>query len=550
MSAKFKKLFRKVELSAQRDTGIVNNKSSFIMISYYWGKERVNKGSIHGLTYGEQVDRFVGDCIATNTNYYIVRYPEIEKGDISYQDALGLKPYFIKKCLKQFPNHKCIFIDTDMRVLKYPALFDIDADLWFINWTNIDVECVNPYQLELSGAVMGFANTHNSRTCLDILLKEYNPIYSEDKSFSGIITRNFLNVTTRCVWLPETYLYMFTTHEYTPRVGYTHVSTYKEELDDSNYKVNDLVLVHEDFETGALDDVFNERVGRDRYPPKLDLQFGEKLRCISEKYDYYTRWGLTNTQELQYKHLVEDKIYSKVINVKQMPKLTSLRSLKVAYKQMYKSKYTILHIHQDDQLTDTFIRYCKMHRISCIIVSVPLNSSLPQVIYSVIKKIDSNILYLDHIPKKMPIDFNTHNIDFMIANYNDSSKCYDPRILRTCTPDMMYFANNDITKDFIKIWHSHNQMQFIRSNIQEKSLEYAFNKSLAINKLRCFWIPLTYCSVKAYSSVPNKVNAFTKMIQQCGLKPARSKNMKPYKKHYSGSRPTKQSRVRVFKDFL
>lgn len=262
----FQNILKKLEKTKKIKSNFDNKKSNFVLISYYWGENVINKGSIYKLTYGEQVERLIKDCYKTKTNYYFVRYPELETGQISYQNALGLKPYFIKKCLETFSNYNCIFVDTDLRLLKYPILFDIDADCWFLNWSNIDFNCYNPYQIELSGGILGFANTHNSHTLLDILLQEYNPKYSEDKSFSGIITRNFLNIGCRCVWLPENYLYMFEKHEYIPKKGYTKIASYTKELKDSDFKKSDLVFVHEDFETGALDDIYDEKVGRNRYP--------------------------------------------------------------------------------------------------------------------------------------------------------------------------------------------------------------------------------------------------------------------------------------------
>jgi hypothetical protein len=189
---------------------ILNPKSSFILVSYYWGEDVVNKGSVYGLTYGQQVKRIIKDCQKLNINYYFVRMIEFEKKG-TYQQALSYKPGFIQKCLDLFPNYKCIFLDTDLRVLNYPHLFEVDADCFFINWNEYDWGCYNPYQIVVPGAVLGFANNKGSREMLKILTDYMNKHQhlAEDKTFSGIITRHFMNVYLRCVWLPETYLYMF-----------------------------------------------------------------------------------------------------------------------------------------------------------------------------------------------------------------------------------------------------------------------------------------------------------------------------------------------------
>ena len=316
----YQQLFNKIKSKTKVQKSI-NTKRSFILVSYYWGEDIINNGSIYNLTYGQQVKRLIKDCKKVNVNYYFVRYPALENKKVKYQDALGLKPYFIKDCLKRFPQYKCIFIDTDLRLLTYPHLFDIDADCWFLNWSNMDFECYNPYQLELSGAVLGFANTLNSHKLLDILIKEYNPKYAEDKSFSGIITRNFLNIGTRCVWLPDTYLYMFQNHEYTPNKGYTRIINYNQELKNSHLNKRDLVFVHEDFETGALDDIYDQKVGKDRYPPKLDKQFGEKLRCITAKFVFYKNWYMNKKEYNHYRLLLQEQKDEKIITLKTLPKV-------------------------------------------------------------------------------------------------------------------------------------------------------------------------------------------------------------------------------------
>ena len=542
----YKKLLTRLEKNKEIKQSLQNKNSSFILISYYWGKNVVNKGSIYKLTYGQQVDRLIQDCKNTQTNYFFVRYPELEEGKISYQDALGLKPYFIKICLERFPNHKCIFIDTDLRLLKYPVLFDVDADCWFINWSNLDFDCYNPYQLELSGAVLGFSNTHNSHTLLDILLKEYDPQYSEDKSFSGIITRNFLNIGCRCVWLPETYLYMFQNHTYVPHQGYTEIVNYSQELRDTNFRNSDLVLVHEDFETGALDDVYDNRVGKDRYPPKLDAQFGEKLRCINVKFEIFNNWYLSSSQFKHYRTLIENKLDEKIISVKSIPHI-KLEKFNIISGNG-NTPYIFVFIHTSSNKTDKFIDFCEKKNISYKIVNGSKN--IPKILYTLMKKSTLPHVFINRIPKKIPKELNTNNIDFMTYNINNDSNCYDPRILKVMNNDLIYFANNHIVLNFLKIWAYHNTSNFISLNCQEKSLEYAFNITYAINIMRCFWFDGSTAHKRKYLKVPKKVNKLTHLLEQCGVKPSRKSNLEPRYQHKYGSRGIKQKKIKFLKMFV
>ena len=261
---------------------MLNDKSSFVICSYYWGRDIISKNSIKNLTYGQYAERLISNCKQLNINYHIERYPIFAEKKI-YQIALGLKGEIIMRCLNKYPNHKVIFIDVDLQILQFPYLFEIDADCFFINWNEYDFDCYNPYQVQLPGAILGFSNTFNARAMLQILNNYMinHLLYAEDRTYSGIISRNFMNTYLRCVWLPESYMFMFLNHNYDPKLSrYTKVLQLEDQLTDYNYTTKNIVMIHEDFETGALDDVYEKQVGNvDRAPPNEYKQRGEKLRC-------------------------------------------------------------------------------------------------------------------------------------------------------------------------------------------------------------------------------------------------------------------------------
>jgi hypothetical protein len=535
---------------------ILNSDSTFILVSYYWGKGKVNKGSLYKLTYDEQVDRLIKDCRKHKVNYYFVRYPNLEKGKM-YQEALGLKPYFIKKCLKVFPKYKCIFVDTDLRLHKYPHLFEIDADCWFVNWNELDYDCYNPLQLELPGAILGFANTHNARTLLQILIDTLDVRYAEDKTFSGVISRHFLNTFTRCVWLPENYLYLFKNHVYEPGKGYTKIASYKEEFADSEYKASDIVFAHEDFETGALKDVYNEKVGRSRWPPNVDRQLGQKLRCYDIKFNIYLDWGMTLQQQKQYAVDAKMRERSGILKLKSIKTKSSFNmpKIKSIEKKEYSSPFVVVSMVDDNTDKETlkaFVSACKMHRLSYNIYKVKntrvVNKAL--FLYKVLRKESKAVVYIDTsiIIKKKPQMFYVKNMDFITVNLNavfDMSKCYDPRILKTMNDSCMYFANNIITRQFMLIWAEWNSGTYIESGTQHKSLEYAFNVSNALNKMRCYWLSRDYINGSilgntpashTYKDTPKRTRVLTRSLEQCGKKKSRSTYSEPYASHKYGSR--------------
>jgi hypothetical protein len=539
---------------------ILNNKSTFILCSYYWGKGRVNKGSIKKLTYDQQVDRIIEDCRRCKVNYYFVRYPSLEQSG-KYQEALGLKPYFIQKALDEFPQYKCIFVDTDLRLLRYPHLFDMDADCWFVNWNELDYNCYNPLQLELPGAILGFANTHNARTMLDILTKKIDIRYAEDKTFSGIISRNFMNIYLRCVWLPENYLYLFQKHVYEPGVGYTHLASYREEFKNNRYKISDIVFAHEDFETGALEDVYKERVGRSRWPPNVDRQLGQKLRCYNMKFHTYVNWGMTTEQQKQLSVDIKMRQRSSIVTVKRVKSENEFkfpRMLKREEKSTDSpfSIATMIDNNTTKKDIDEFKNNCDKLNVSYKIYKVDDLSKInkPLALYKILKKSDKAIVYIDIDMKlkKKPEMFYIKNMDFMMTNLNaefKKSNCYDPRILKAKHEDLLYLNKNQLVIKLLLIWGNYNKKEHIKNNLQNKSLEYAFNVSNAVNKMRCYWFTDKYDNgsiikyknkskfeKSGYVEDIKKVKILTRALEQCGVKPSRSTSSQPYAVHHYGSK--------------
>lgn len=522
---------------------ITNKNSKFILTSYFWGANNINKGSIHKLTYLEQVKRLLNDCKKVKVNYYFVNCLELSKPGKKYQESIGLKPTFIQNVMNKFKDKTIVYVDTDLRLLKYPALLDIDADCFFTNAFENGEECYNPLQVELSGGIMGFGNTHNGRVLLDILKKNLNIKYVEDKTFSGIITRNFLNVQTRCVWLPSTYLYMFINHIYENE--YTNIVSYKEELTGSYYKKSDLVFVHEDFETESMKNIFENKVTHDRFPPDVHLKLAEKLRCYKTRFIYYKNWGLSSKQEKQNSIDIDYKEHIKLISTKNIPK-ESIPKFKITSKKFFeKSNYVIVYINELGIDTENFENKCFQNEISFLIIECNKSVKHALILHKLMKSTKKNLVY---ITNENTFNFEKTNryynkyMDFITYNMNSDNNCFDPRILKLKnTP--IYFGNNEFVKKFLLIWSDNTKGPY-----QYLSLEYAFNISNALNKLRCFWIK-DYSKKSKRNNVERNVKLL-KSLEQCGLKPARKSQIEYYsKKHFSGSK-TKKEQLKFDKLFI
>ncbi len=524
----------------------LSNKSRFTLVSYYWGENKVNKGSINKLTYSQQVERLIEDCKRMGVNYYFVLYSQLET--INYQEALGLKPRFIQHCLNTLPEFNCIFVDTDLRLKSYPYLLEADSDCWFINWNEFDFDCYNPLQLELPGGIMGFANTETSKKLLKILSENLNPRYAEDKTFSGIITRYFLNTYARCVWLPSTYLYMFDRHEYTPKVGYTKIASYKEELRGTGMKERDLVFVHEDFETGALDDIYNERIKVNRYPPKTDKYLGEKLRCYNVKFKIYSDWGLTKKQAKQYRFDWKDKEKYGIAKVTTLKDYKPQKFRVLRHKKMGETNVLAkVDKRVDEEVIEKFCARCEREGMGYTIIRGSAKANIAYIIYEVMRRYRKNVLLLDINSKPVKVKIG-REIDMMCYNMNNDFKesgCYDPRILRTVDGGPLYLRNNEMVRGFLRIWG-----EYVRRMSEHKALEYAFNISEGLNRLRCRWMKrgeIKRFKIQLREGAGGESKVIRRLMEQCGAREARGEGVRESHRH--GSRYGKEYRNKYEGEF-
>jgi hypothetical protein len=154
--------------------------------------------------------------------------------------------------------------------------------------------------------------------------------------------------------------------------------------------------------------------------------------------------------------------------------------------------------------------------------------------------------------KKKPEMFYIKNMDFMMTNLNaefKKSNCYDPRILKAKHEDLLYLNKNQLVMQFLLIWGNYNKKEHIKNNLQNKSLEYAFNVSNAVNKMRCYWFTDKYDNgsiikyknkskfeKSGYVEDIKKVKILTRALEQCGVKPSRSTSSQPYAVHHYGSK--------------
>ena len=245
------KIIENTKLNITSDN-IINPKSKFIVITYWWGRGNINFNTqlpcknLHHLNYHwilkdgqklnqdpvhfeKMIENWKNTCIKSNCNFFSQEYPEFAQPG-GYQLAINAKPLFIKKVLDTLveigrDDLAVLYIDGDMTINKYPHIFDIsNVDLMCRGW-NIDPRgggdyqinpTFDPFTFETSGGIMYFNNNLYARNILNLWIK-----WSALKKFEGkaddrilsmlvnskklYIDHNILQLPIEYLWLTEAY---------------------------------------------------------------------------------------------------------------------------------------------------------------------------------------------------------------------------------------------------------------------------------------------------------------------------------------------------------
>jgi len=212
---------------------IINSKSNFVVVTYWWGRGNLNyntgrpcltsvkktkKFTKKPLTYDKMITRWEDSCIKNKCNYMAIEYPEYAKKGM-YQAAINFKSQFILIALNACKPRSVLYLDGDMLIKKYPHIFDMkNVDFMARGWnadardapTHLDRLLFDPYVFETGGAVMYFSNTEQSKDLLVIWDKfnQKNIGKSDDRNLSYIFNVKKKLLDCRIVQLPIEYLWL------------------------------------------------------------------------------------------------------------------------------------------------------------------------------------------------------------------------------------------------------------------------------------------------------------------------------------------------------
>jgi len=199
------------------------------------------------MKFEDMIKRWDIACASANCNYMAVEYDYFSKTR-QYQMAINAKPLFIKHALKLCGDRAVVYIDGDMFIRKYPAIFDMpNVDFMSRGW-NVDPRAshvidtsirYNPYKFETSGGIMYFSHSREAHQLMDYWITEtakpYNSGKADDRILSMIFNAKKFLLNMTIIQLPVEYLWL--TLDYDDRMM-EYVYDYNKTLMDSTIYID------------------------------------------------------------------------------------------------------------------------------------------------------------------------------------------------------------------------------------------------------------------------------------------------------------------------
>jgi hypothetical protein len=236
------------------------------------------------MKFEEMIGEWEDACRKHKCNFLAEEYPEFAvKG--GYQHAINFKPYFIELALNACYPRGVLYIDGDMKVKLYPAIFDMKGVDYMARGWNVDSRpsvqrdpsvCFDPYILETSGGTMFFGNTYHGRELLKIWQKGTiaNPGKADDRIISLEITKHSLLAKMSTVQLPIEYLWLDIDYDVLKK-QYRSLTT-----------TGSIAITHPECLTGE-DRAASEGAASNRYPRSYDRYVTDLIKCRKEiVYEY------------------------------------------------------------------------------------------------------------------------------------------------------------------------------------------------------------------------------------------------------------------------
>ena len=170
--------------------------------------------------FEEMIAKWEKACSDNNCNYMAVEYPEFAQPG-GYQLAINAKPMFIVKALEGCGKRAVVYIDGDMFIRQYPAIFDrTEYDFMARGWNmdprssyNIDTSITyDPYTFETSGGIQWFSQNPEAvglaKKWVEVSSTKAQHGKADDRILSLLINTYKYLCSLKMINLPVEYLWL------------------------------------------------------------------------------------------------------------------------------------------------------------------------------------------------------------------------------------------------------------------------------------------------------------------------------------------------------
>jgi hypothetical protein len=387
-------------------------------------------------TFADMIKHWEETMAKANCNYMATNI-EFERGD--YQNAINGKPLFIKRALdtlKAMPGKEdwgVLYIDGDMDIHKYPAIFDTpNVDFMARGW-NVDPRdnrnyneniCFDPYIFETSGGTMYFGNTQTARMLLDSWMEASSDPKqvgkADDRILSMVFTQRKYALQGSVIQLPIEYLWL--TDKYAKR--------FDGEEEDARH--SEAIIEHPACLTGE-ERAADQGAAANRYPVGYEVM-EESTRCETRGGVFYEYIAFPN-------EAVKNEMgrylgyLRKATNFETGEPLFEIVKFEHGY-----GRYTGVAKKNEQEATKLMASLDDEKE-----VTLAQDASIPEILAHLMK---GHNVYIGGVPKKMPL---SDDIEFVGRNLGDENDPFHKKLDLDVNSPMLIKSKNPIVIHLLKM---------------------------------------------------------------------------------------------------
>ena len=403
-------------------------------------------------TFADMITHWEKTMAKAKCNYMATNI-EFERGD--YQNAINGKPLFIRRALdtlKSMPGKEdwgVLYIDGDMDIHEYPAIFDVpNVDFMARGWNadprdNRDykeVLCFDPYIFETSGGTMYFGNTQTARMLLDAWMEaSADPKQAgkaDDRILSMVFTQKKFALEGTVIQLPIEYLWL--TDKYAGRF----------DGEEEDAKHSEAIIEHPACLTGE-ERAADQGAAANRYPVGYEVM-EESTRCETRGGVFYEFIAFPNeATKKEFGRYLE--YLRKATNFETGEPLFEIVKFEHGY-----GRYTTTAKKNEEEATALMASLGDEKE-----ATLAQDARIPEILAHLMK---GHSVYIGGVPKKMPLIDDT---EFVGRNLGEEDDPFHKKLRLDIDSPMYIKGSNPIVLHLLKMCSS---LSDINTHLEESYL--------------------------------------------------------------------------------